>query len=138
MRALARHCRYRPRGVSWGSASFQKSEVNFFRLPLTISHSPIFQGDQEDNKVSNKENSEGPFRKMVQALSFLAPSLHPNTLTDIALPLPSSSSSAPPRDAIVKHLAIKHGSHQPVGLVKHMISRSEDSTLVSYIPGTAA
>ncbi|GFZ45689.1 hypothetical protein JCM24511_03418 [Saitozyma sp. JCM 24511] len=56
---------------------------------------------------------------MIPTLSFLAPSLHPNTLTDITFPLTSS-----PTDPIVRHLAIKHGEHAPVGLIKRISSAS--------------
>jgi hypothetical protein len=52
---------------------------------------------------------------MISTLNFLAPSLHPNTLTDITFPLTSS-----PADPIVRHLAIKHGEHAPVGLIKRV------------------
>ncbi|RSH94000.1 hypothetical protein EHS25_006653 [Saitozyma podzolica] len=60
---------------------------------------------------------------MIPTLNFLAPSLHPNTVTDITFPLTSSAT-----DPIVRHLAIKHGEHAPVGLIKRISSASPIET----------
>ena len=59
---------------------------------------------------------------MIPTLNFLAPSLHPNTLLDISIPLPSSSSTS--IDPVVKHLAIKHGDHQALGNIKRLVQDS--------------
>lgn len=63
---------------------------------------------------------------MVKSFNFLAPSLHPNTLLDIAFPL--AGPSAP--DPLVKSLAVKyasdgHDDFQPLGLAKVMSDRGD-------------
>ena len=63
---------------------------------------------------------------MVKSFNFLAPSLHPNTLLDIAFPL--AGPSAP--DPLVKSLAVKYASDgsddfQPLGLAKVMSDRGD-------------
>jgi ribosome biogenesis protein NSA1 len=59
---------------------------------------------------------------MPKTFQFLAPSLHPNTLTELAIP--EAGPSAP--EPIVRHLAIKYGAHQAVGSVKRMLQTGDD------------
>jgi ribosome biogenesis protein NSA1 len=59
---------------------------------------------------------------MPKTFQFLAPSLHPNTLTELAIP--EAGPSAP--DPVVRHLAIKYGAHEAVGSVKRMLQSKED------------
>lgn len=62
---------------------------------------------------------------MIPTINFLAPSLHPNTLTDVSVPVPSSSSGH--LDPVVRHLAIKHGDRLPVGSIKQIVKPSNDT-----------
>ncbi|EIW69351.1 hypothetical protein TREMEDRAFT_62216 [Tremella mesenterica DSM 1558] len=61
---------------------------------------------------------------MSLSLSFLAPSLHPNTLTDVSIP------TSPHVQPTVRHLAVKHCSHRPLGLIKHIVSSSSTEVVV--------
>lgn len=60
---------------------------------------------------------------MVKTVDLLAPSLYPNTLSFLSVPI--GSSSATPVEPILQHIPVKHGQHQPVSSVKRMLkSRS--------------
>ena len=74
--------------------------------------------------------------KMVKSFNFLAPSLHPNTLLDIAFPL--AGPSAP--DPLVKSLAVKyasdgHDDFQPLGLAKVMSDRGDGTVRLASACG---
>lgn len=60
---------------------------------------------------------------MIPTLDFLLPSLHPSTLLDVSCPLTAPGTTG---EAVVRHLSIKHGEHQPVGIVKRMLSLGDD------------
>lgn len=52
-----------------------------------------------------------------RTVDFWAPALYANTLEEVSIPEPG-----PSRDPIVRHLPIKHGEYDPVGVVKRMIA----------------
>lgn len=56
---------------------------------------------------------------MIPTLDFLLPSLHPSTLLDVSFPLTGPGSTGEP---VVRQLSIKHNDHEPVGVVKRMLS----------------
>lgn len=56
---------------------------------------------------------------MIPTLDFLLPSLHPSTLLDVTFPLTAPGKTGEP---VVRQLSIKHGDHEPVGVVKRMLS----------------
>lgn len=60
---------------------------------------------------------------MIPTLDFLLPSLHPSTLFDVSLPLTAPGTTG---EAVVKHLSIKHGEYEPVGVVKRMLSLGDN------------
>ncbi|WWD16047.1 hypothetical protein CI109_100472 [Kwoniella shandongensis] len=68
---------------------------------------------------------------MVRTFNFLAPSLHPNTLLDLSFSEPKIGPSAPPSEAIVKHLPIKYGTHQPVGEIRRMVQVGDNQVVVA-------
>lgn len=69
---------------------------------------------------------------MSRSLDFLAPSLHPNTLTDISLPEPTPG-AGPSREPVVRHLAIKHADYSPVGRIKHVVSDDREHVTLLHI-----
>ncbi len=77
----------------------------------------------------NRGNCWTPF-SMSRTLNFLAPSLHPNTLLDIAYPEPGPSS----REPIVRYLAVKHGEYLPLGHIKRMVSALDNNVCWSARP----
>jgi ribosome biogenesis protein NSA1 len=56
----------------------------------------------------------------MRTYNFLAPSLHPNTIVDLAIP-----ESGPSQDPIVKHLAIKYGEHESIGHIKRIVNGTD-------------
>lgn len=128
-----------------------KGYHNCFQQAVTYTHKPLC-GDPTDEDspcpkfqlilklVSQPWNQllSGPQRPgtstdiiMIPTINFLAPSLHPNTLVDLTFPDPGPSSY---REPIVRHLAIKHGEHQPLGLAKRMILRPDGSVRCASVP----
>lgn len=65
---------------------------------------------------------------MIPTLDFLLPSLHPSTLLDVSFPVTGPGTANEP---IVKSLPIKYGEHEPVGIVKRMLSLDGDQ--VSFV-----
>ena len=59
---------------------------------------------------------------MINTLHFLTPSLHANTLLDIAYPEPGPSNP----DTMIRNLAINYGDHQPLGHIKRLVPVDEN------------
>jgi hypothetical protein len=70
---------------------------------------------------------------MPKTFNFLAPSLHPNTLTELSIP--EAGPSAP--DPVVRHLAIKYGADQPVGSVKRIVESGESGVCWCILGGSS-
>lgn len=71
---------------------------------------------------------------MIKSFNFLAPSLYPNTLLDISLPL--AGPSAP--DPIIRSLPIKYAGEkkddfQPIGHAKLLADRGDDTVCLLII-----
>lgn len=69
---------------------------------------------------------------MLPTLDFLLPSLHPSTLLDVSFPLTAPGSTA---EAVVRHLSIKHGEHEAVGVVKRMLSLGDNKVSLAASNG---
>ncbi|WWC89890.1 uncharacterized protein L201_004819 [Kwoniella dendrophila CBS 6074] len=70
-----------------------------------------------------------------QTINFLLPSLHPNTLVDLAFPVPTLGLVPSAPEPIIQHLPIKYDKHQPIGrskfLVKSITSSNEDQIIIA-------
>ncbi|WVR05292.1 hypothetical protein IAU60_002305 [Kwoniella sp. DSM 27419] len=66
-----------------------------------------------------------------RTLNFLAPSLHPNTLVDLAFPEPKLGLVPTADEPIVQHLPIKYGEHQPLGSGKRMARTADNEVVIA-------